>query len=193
MECYESRDHVLQVLGFESYEQYLLSPLWRRIRKKAMEGNGGTCIACGKRAAAVHHTSYDLPTMTGENLNGLVLVCDTCHHLAEFDSAGNKRNLEGANRFLGLMRRREPRKKKRHNKEPLYGKALVRKLNPVKVKRCKQEGCNRQVGPKHEFCRSCRKLIGQSDGAHERTSGQLNMPPEPSERKAGAVEDRQRQ
>ena len=188
MECYESRDHVLSTLGFESYEQYLRSSLWQAIRKRVMERNGERCIACGKRATAVHHTRYDHATLTGKDIEGLFPVCDTCHDLAEFDQEGNKRDLDGANSFLGLMQRRKPRKKNRYAKEPLFGKALIRKLNPSQIRKCKQKGCKQQIGLKNDFCRKHRKQLSQSDGTTTKDFGingtchpnHRNGKPEPS-------------
>jgi hypothetical protein len=106
MREYEERDQLLRDLGFHSYQHYLNSPLWKSIRRRALSKCGSQCLLCGVRGTNVHHTEYSLATIRGKKINTLVVLCRTCHELAEFGTGGKKLPLSEANARLGLLRTR---------------------------------------------------------------------------------------
>lgn len=84
-------------LGFSSYDNYLRSNLWRRIRKRVLARDGGTCLCCGEPAQHVHHTDYSIDVMSGECDAKLVSLCERCHNQAEYGPDWQKRTLKQAN------------------------------------------------------------------------------------------------
>lgn len=67
-------------LGFGSYAEYLRSALWFGIRARVYGAKGRTCLRCkSSPATQIHHTGYDLATLSGLSLNKLVPICDPCH------------------------------------------------------------------------------------------------------------------
>lgn len=103
MLAYEERDTLLLEMGYASYQEYLRSNRWNRIRKRVLSANDNQCVLCGKPANTVHHTDYSKATLQGECIDGLVALCDICHNLAEFTAAGTKRTLDEANNTLGFF------------------------------------------------------------------------------------------
>jgi len=81
----------LASLGYKSYENYLSRVLWKRIRKRVLERDRFTCKRCNGRAAIVHHRSYTLEVLKGENDEQLVSLCEGCHHVIEYDDDGQRR------------------------------------------------------------------------------------------------------
>ena len=98
---YIVRNANLKALGFRSYRHYLNSPMWTEIRKLAFDMHGTKCFKCSKPATEIHHSSYDLRTLSGADLKCLHPICRECHELAEFDDKG-KVSFRKANRKLGL-------------------------------------------------------------------------------------------
>lgn len=107
---YAQRNATLIELGYRTYEEYLISPLWRRLRAKAMMHAKKSCFACGSVAVQVHHRSYSRATLKGKKPENLVAVCDSCHDRAEFQN-GVKVGPTEANRVLDNIRaaRLQPR------------------------------------------------------------------------------------
>ena len=66
----------LAQLGFDSYDDYLRSPHWRRKRREAGDAAKWRCL-CGRRATQIHHRSYD--HLGDEPLKDLCAVCEHCH------------------------------------------------------------------------------------------------------------------
>lgn len=69
----------LRRLGFESYADYLASPLWARIRAAVMKKAGGACVDCGEKATQAHHERYTFENLRGERTDGIVALCRDCH------------------------------------------------------------------------------------------------------------------
>lgn len=78
LQAQELRDN-LRTLGFGSYAAYLYSPLWKSIRQKVIERDGGICSGCGSDSISVHHSQYSLATLKGELLIHLHCSCGQCH------------------------------------------------------------------------------------------------------------------
>ena len=74
------RNDSLSRLRFATYRDYLKSDLWRSIRDKLLPA---TCECCSEPATVVHHTSYALDVMKGENKIHLHPVCNSCHGRAK--------------------------------------------------------------------------------------------------------------
>lgn len=79
-------EDVLRRLGFETYEDYLSSPLWHKIRHRVMLRDEFACqspwhnkLSFKLPKLEVHHKIYDYDTMSGNILNGLVTICRACH------------------------------------------------------------------------------------------------------------------
>lgn len=89
---YEIRAGALSKLGFRSYQDYMASPLWRKIRAKVLPRAGGRCAFCGERATQVHHRAYTYRVLKGQKPNLLVQCCGDCHKDIEFWPDGRKRD-----------------------------------------------------------------------------------------------------
>lgn len=88
MNAYQLRTHNIRLLGFKNYMDYLFSPLWRRIRWRALERDRRMCQVCKNRATQVHHDDYELNTMLGHSIDGLRSVCNRCHKRIESQPLG---------------------------------------------------------------------------------------------------------
>lgn len=75
----ERRDSLFS-LGFTYYWEYLKSDLWKRIRNNILKRDGYICRFCGCKANQVHHTSYNIDTMRGNNTTHLHSCCRRCHN-----------------------------------------------------------------------------------------------------------------
>ncbi len=73
------------------YEKYLRRKLWKTIRARILERDGGRCLRCGGGADEVHHRSYAPEVMDGRADEWLVSLCSGCHTVVEFDDAGGWR------------------------------------------------------------------------------------------------------
>lgn len=103
MNRYAQRDAVLRDMGFASYDEYLASPLWSRIRARLFKVCD-VCV-CGEAATEVHHMTYKRRYMEGRGKihKFLIPVCRKCHQRIEFDDQG-KTPLGQANRVLTEIR-----------------------------------------------------------------------------------------
>lgn len=102
MNDYTARNSVLHCMGFRSYQKYLLSPLWRSIKKRVCP-QGTECRICEREATEVHHKEYSVEVFEGRDDTKLVPLCRWCHERIEFDN-GRKRSLEEANHLLEIAR-----------------------------------------------------------------------------------------
>lgn len=90
---YQRRLKVLNHLGYDTYQAYLLSPLWSSIRASILERDAFKCRLCGAGATQVHHRSYSERILTGERLDdSLLSLCAECHIRLEFQKDGKKRD-----------------------------------------------------------------------------------------------------
>jgi hypothetical protein len=105
MSPYWKRDRILKSLGFDSYQDYCDSELWKKeIRPKVIRRDKGMCCKCGKNdrhdSIQIHHTEYTKDNLSGKSLDGMVCACAGCHYRAEFTSKDKKRSLAQANAYL---------------------------------------------------------------------------------------------
>ena len=103
--AYEKRDQVLKVMGFKSYDEYLASPLWKKIRAKAY-ARCGTCRLCPAKADNIHHASYEYKVLRGVSPQKLIPLCRSCHEGIEFDDRGSKRPFHEVCRVLNSSLRK---------------------------------------------------------------------------------------
>lgn len=96
---YQKRNDILNILGFRDYKSYLASDFWIEIRNKIL-GTQTICLLCPSISETVHHLSYDVMTLKGEQSNRLVALCLQCHALIEFHPSGRKRSLRESNKDL---------------------------------------------------------------------------------------------
>lgn len=101
-----ARQAVLAILGFSSYDSYLQSPLWTTIRSCVLRRDKHICCGCGEKATQVHHSLYDMETLSGRDLTHLHSICRECHTHIEVKN-DRKVSLQEANaRLMLLIRRR---------------------------------------------------------------------------------------
>jgi hypothetical protein len=76
---YRLRNIQLKTLGFDSYQEYLKSPLWMSIRKMFHKRwKGKPCQCCGMvRKLIPHHIKYK--GIDKINLSSIMPVCESCH------------------------------------------------------------------------------------------------------------------
>lgn len=68
-------DKYLKEHGFKSYNEYLLSDEWQKLREEALNKYHNRCVICGdKEKLQVHHLNY-------KNIENpsLVVLCTDCH------------------------------------------------------------------------------------------------------------------
>jgi hypothetical protein len=100
---YEVRNETLKRMGFNSYREYLESPLWKSIRAKVLARDRCKCLKCGQEAREVHHKSYERGVLLGwaSKRRHLISLCRACHEGAEFCD-GRKTKLSEANARCGM-------------------------------------------------------------------------------------------
>ena len=62
----------------EKYSNYLESPIWKKLRAKALKRDNHICQDCGERATQVHHRTY-ATLYTDDEFDDLVSLCRDCH------------------------------------------------------------------------------------------------------------------
>lgn len=85
LSAYRQRLNVLRAMGFDSYDAYLSSDLWRSIRDRKLLDDGRLCFGCGApNCRQVHHGSYAREVLEGRAPHELFTTCDDCHKACEF-------------------------------------------------------------------------------------------------------------
>jgi len=145
---YTVRNENLRSLGFRSYGEYIRSEMWALIRGLAFEAKGTKCVSCNSRATQIHHSSYDLRTLTGADLTHLHPVCGKCHEAAEIVD-GDKAHHKSANATLGVAGQTEREQRRDRNKleraSMRFGKKQEHK-NRKKTKRKKARAAIPEIG-----------------------------------------------
>lgn len=104
-----TRSKILQSIGFDSYRDYLASPLWQAIRRLVFAVKGQKCCLCGKQALQVHHRRYDRQTLLGAVLTWLEPICVKCHRIIEVKPNGRKRTHRSVDRLFRAKRKKAGR------------------------------------------------------------------------------------
>lgn len=76
--------------SFRSYDDYLRSEWWRRLRGHVLSHLSYECEFCASRATQVHHVRYPRVSDLGsESIKSLYAICSRCHEIAHGLSASN--------------------------------------------------------------------------------------------------------
>jgi hypothetical protein len=94
IEMREERDRVCGLLGFSNWDGYWSSLDWKRIRRKILKHANKICLKCGGRANQVHHRSYAIEVLKGNNDEQLAPICAGCHNVVHGDEFGNKYSMD---------------------------------------------------------------------------------------------------
>jgi 5-methylcytosine-specific restriction endonuclease McrA len=99
---YAERNDAVKRIGFCSYANYLVSPLWKSIRERVLKRADHCCCACTGVAWQAHHRHYSDDVLRGDRIDESVLVaiCRDCHDHIETDDAGRKVPVHVANKRL---------------------------------------------------------------------------------------------
>lgn len=147
LETYELRDKLLKKLGYPSYQEYLCSERWWKIKEKVLVAYENRCILCSSKATEVHHLSYRAKVLMGKKMDQLVPLCRSCHVKVEFHPDGKKRMLAQAQKVY----------------ESLWAevkKGMVQSGTPeIVVGRCKL--CNNPARTGSAYCRPCALKAGK--------------------------------
>ena len=80
------------MMSKQSYQEYLLSPHWKSIRKVALRSAGYRCKICGSaKNLQVHHITYE--HLWQETDDDLLVVCKHCHEFLHSSDLGVKRDV----------------------------------------------------------------------------------------------------
>ncbi len=110
-----------------AYNTYLNSATWKRLRKQALERDGGRCRGCGGRALHVHHARYPHKLGT-EKPEWLYSLCISCHE-AIHALVNQGETLGNATLSVVSDRNRAAPKKGRRKKKQVTREDLVRLKN----------------------------------------------------------------
>ena len=105
MSDYKYRDKLLRKMGFQNYWYYLSSDLWKKeIRPKVIEEFDSKCMICKRKASKpeIHHLEYNESNLSGTSINGMIVLCRSCHKKAEFKK-GKKRSMSQVNDYITNM------------------------------------------------------------------------------------------
>ena len=105
---YGKRNKILRGMGFMSYEEYLKTPRWARIRRRIIRRDRGRCVLCRGKGWVVHHLRYTVPVLLGKRLDQLQTLCGACHEAIEWDYDNKRSPKEARKEFF--RRRRMSRK-----------------------------------------------------------------------------------
>lgn len=163
---YERRSDCLSFLGFASYQDYLDSPVWYKIRELVL-AKYMVCFCCDKEATQIHHLKYSSGVLLGFDTKKLVPICGDCHKEIEFTD-GVKNSMDDANikvhRMMrdgvGKVRVTIPWRMRRDNIKILKAAKNRKKFGlikePVVVNRCKK--CSRILRKDSDKCTHCTKV-----------------------------------
>ena len=90
----------VDVLLMDYHTEYLISPLWRKIKKRVLARDSRRCSFCNGPAQVVHHRSYAREVLEGTADEMLASLCNPCHNYLHFDDSGRKRDLKEVDELL---------------------------------------------------------------------------------------------
>lgn len=105
--AYIKRDKYLQEIGFNSYQEYLNSDLWKSIRIRVFKKKGHICIGCNNQATILHHQVYSKSALEGRkgHIDSILPICASCHNKIEFSKDGCKLDMHDVHRELNKLRK----------------------------------------------------------------------------------------
>lgn len=101
MKIYHKRTINLKEIGFKNYRQYLLSDLWSTIRQCVLLKHK-YCVRCNRKATQVHHMTYSVSVLRGEDFSKLLSVCRKCHKYSEIRHKKKKKTVHANRVFLKI-------------------------------------------------------------------------------------------
>lgn len=160
---YRIRKFSLSEIGYASYQEYLASEDWKKIRKEKLE-KFPVCLLCDKPSCQVHHLDYDSATLLGLEDRLLAALCDSCHEGIEFNhyKNGEKRTIENTNKaFRAAAKKTERGMKFLRNLEIL---AEFRSKNKIRlgagIDHAKR---HRKGNHKSKKCQHCEKNFARKN------------------------------
>ena len=185
------RETILYDMGFKSYKAYMGSTLWiREIRPQVKKKYGGVCQSCNLEMngtnvpQVIHHRKYTKAILSGESIEGLMLVCKQCHdeaHRQTFDSYLYIRSLKETNEELDKPKNQRSKQISKYANKPKYRRPTKRKApqtdEKIQIKYYKRYGKYA-----HKFqqwkrmglntCRivDCDKLVTNNGGGRRKVS-----------------------
>ncbi len=108
--AYAARQAVLSSMGFDSYQDYLKSTLWARIRSRTLL-KSQVCCVCDGPATQVHHGRYELRDLDGSDAM-LFSICPGCHKGIEFKGAVKLTPEQATEKLLRIVASRKRYAKK---------------------------------------------------------------------------------
>lgn len=94
---YADRNEFLRTIGFESYQAYQQSGIWKSVRIRVYQRFGKRCVFCkSRKATAIHHSCYTEANLQGSSIAGLHPICTPCHEAIEYTKSGYKLTAEEA-------------------------------------------------------------------------------------------------
>ena len=131
------RETILYDMGFKSYKAYMGSTLWiREIRPQVKKKYGGVCQSCNLEMngtnvpQVVHHREYTKAVLSGESIEGLMLVCKKCHDMAHTQIFGDTsyiRSLTETNEELDRPKAQRSKQISKYANRPRYCRQVKRK------------------------------------------------------------------
>ena len=88
------------VMALDYQTEYLVSYLWRKIKRRIFIRDNKRCRYCGGVAEVVHHRSYDREVLEGNADQMLVSLCNACHNFLHFDDDGLRRSMKVAEQIF---------------------------------------------------------------------------------------------
>lgn len=103
---FQRRNTYLKRLGFNTYQEYLKSPLWKSISSR-VRATRKKCLICGSHERLeVHHKRYTRDNLRGKSLRWLCLLCHSCHQrVSNLEKSRNLTPERATNSTLGKKRR----------------------------------------------------------------------------------------
>jgi len=117
-----------------NYQEYLESPLWKRIRERVLRRDRYRCRSCGVKATEVHHERYTPAVMRGHDDSPLLSLCRQCHEATTFTAWGSRRPA-GEVREMAFALKQTPRNRPKKGRRPKRRHLPPRELSGLRFKR----------------------------------------------------------
>jgi len=169
----EAKQKQLNLLGVETYPEFLRTEYWRITRQRIIKADNGKCQACySDKSLHVHHNTY--ARLGCEADNDLVTLCEACHNDLHAKFSHYKENRKKVRRrfksleehtdvFIKKKRRQIKREERRKTKKALerFNIGTVNKSLP-KIK---------EIG---DLCRLCETPVVKHKRKKRLTKKQLS-------------------
>jgi hypothetical protein len=129
-----NKNEILKNNGFESYDQYLSSELWQKIRNRTVELKGEKCCCCDNKFNNIHHKYYHYNNLIEPKDDviekSLFPVCRPCHEKIHFKHS----------KFRSMLASKHSLNAKMKNKKMKLEKKLGGKTNAKAYRRMLRDG-----------------------------------------------------